>query len=235
APFFSGTMVLIPALNEAETIATTIDFWKSIGAAHIRVVDNGSTDETGRVAAEADAEVKFEPHRGYGAAAWRGLQDVPAQIEWILFSSADGSDRLSQEEVNAFQEQIQKGADLLLGDRFAQPESRLHLKLVQSFGNRLCCWLIYLGWRKRFNDLGSLRLIRRSALEKLQLRDRSFGWNVEMQVRAIEHRLRIVEIPVRYYPRQAGRSKISGSWLGTFKAGWGILKMIGKLWWTKTS
>ncbi|MCI0539853.1 MAG: hypothetical protein L0Z50_31985, partial [Verrucomicrobiales bacterium] len=96
-------------------------------------------------------------------------------------------------------------------------------------------WLIYLGWRKRFNDLGSLRLIRRSALEKLQLRDRSFGWNVEMQVRAIEHGLRVVEIAVRYYPRQAGCSKISGSLLGTLRAGWEILKMIGKLWWTKDS
>ena len=231
--FLARTLVLIPALNEAGCVAATIENWRQLGARRVRVVDNGSTDDTAGIARQAGAEVVSETKRGYGAAAWRGLQGLPAEVEWILFSSADGSDRLTTDDIEQWQRQVDAGFDLLIGDRVTPAQSREHLKAVQGFGNALCCVLIELGWGRRFNDMGSLRLIRRTAIEQLALRDRSFGWNVEMQVRAIEHGFRIVELPVTYHPRAAGESKISGSFLGTIRAGHSILLMMMKLRLTK--
>jgi len=227
-------LVLIPALNERACIAETVRCWQALGVARVRVVDNGSTDDTARLAAREGAEVLFEPQRGYGTAAWRGLQDWPADCDWVLFSSADGSDRLNKHEANDWQQAMDSNADLILGDRTALPAARAHLKLTQRLGNWLCCMAIARGWGRRFRDMSSLRLVRRSVLERMQLRDRGFGWNVEMQVRAVEHRMKIVELPVSYFPRESGQSKISGNLLGTCKAGWGILKMVACLWLTKS-
>ena len=100
---------------------------------------------------------------------------------------------------------------------------------VQHFGNGLAGWLIDLGWGHKYHDLGPLRLIRRSSLEQIAMRDRGFGWTVEMQVRAIEEDLRIVEIPVNYRRRQGGQSKISGTISGSVRAGIIILSTLGKL------
>ena len=228
-------MVLIPALNEEQCVAETLLYWKQLGVRVVRVVDNGSTDATAKAAQGAGADVVGERRCGYGAAAWRGLQGVPSGVEWVLFSSADGSDRLAPREVEEWQQIVEAGFQTILGDRFAPLTSRQHLKTVQSFGNRLCCSLIAVGWGRRFNDMGSLRLVQVAALRGLNLRDRGFAWNVEMQVRGIEHGLRIVELPVGYYPRRAGESKISGNLRGTIRASYGILRMIAKLWWTKIS
>jgi glycosyltransferase involved in cell wall biosynthesis len=226
-------MVLIPALNEAASVAQVVSFWKQLGARTVRVVDNGSTDGTGDLARAAGDEVVTEATRGYGVAAWRGLQETPDGIEWILFSSADGSDRLTAKDLSDWQRHADEGFELILGDRMAAKNARVRLTPVQRFGNRLACLLIFFGWRRRFNDLGSLRLIKRRALDRLNLRDRAFGWNVEMQVRAIEHGLRIIELPVGYYPRAGGRSKISGSLPGALRAGRDILLMLARLWWAR--
>lgn len=223
------TLVLIPALNESACIAATIRAWQSIGATHVRVVDNGSTDATAANARASRAEVVVEPRRGYGAAARRGLQDWPADCEWVLFSSADASDRLSAEELVAWRRAVDQGADLVIGDRTAFPASRAQLKPTQRIGNWLCVVAIAWGWGRRFRDMGSLRLVRREALERMQLQDRGFGWNVEMQVRALQLGLKIVELSVMYYPRTAGESKISGSLMGTLRAGRGILRMLLQL------
>lgn len=231
--FLHRTLVVIPALNEALCVAETVRAWRILGAAHVRVVDNGSTDGTSEVARDAGAETVLEPRRGYGAAAWRGLQQSPPDVEWILFSSADGSDQLTAQDIVAWQQAVDDECDLIIGDRVTPAASREHLKAVQSFGNRLCCWLIALGWRRRFADMGSLRLAHRAALEQLDLQDRGFGWNVEMQVRAIERGMKMIELPVAYHPRRAGQSKISGNWLGTVRAARGILAMIFKLWRTR--
>ena len=227
--FLRQTFVLIPALNEAACIAQTVHAWRSIGAASIRVVDNGSIDATPQNAAAAGVEVVCEPKRGYGAAAWKGLQNWPRDCEWVLFSSADGSDRLTQEEVAVWQTAVDGGADLVIGDRTALVASREHLKLTQRFGNWICVMAIAAGWGRRFRDMGSLRLVQREALERMRLQDRGFGWNVEMQVRALELGMKIVELPVGYYPRTAGHSKISGSLPGTVRAGCGILRMLRQL------
>ncbi len=228
--FLTRTLVLIPALDEADTIGATVRAWRALGARWVRVVDNGSTDLTTAEASHAGAGTCREDRRGYGAAAWRGLQELPAGADWILFSSADGSDRLGPAEMGAWQDAVDSGADFVLGNRCASRESRFRLKPSQRWGNTLACVLIWVGWRRRFADLGSLRLCRRAALEALQLEDRGFGWNVEMQVRALEAGFKIVEIPVTFHPRAAGTSKISGSWRGTLRAGSAIIGMTVRLW-----
>src|SRR5687768_13546827 len=126
--FLARTLVLIPALNEAGCVAATVESWRHLSARWVRVVDNGSTDDTARVAQNAGAEVVTETERGYGAAAWRGLQNLPADVEWILFSSADGSDRLTGDDVEQWQRQVDAGFDLLIGDRVTPAPSREHLK-----------------------------------------------------------------------------------------------------------
>ncbi len=229
AGFLARTVVVIPALNEEACIVDTVLYWRIRGAGLVRVADNGSTDTTAARARDAGAEVCPEPRRGYGAAAWTGTRGLPGRIEWILFSSADGSDRLDDAAARAFQCEIDRGAVLVLGERVTLPESRRRLTPTQRFGNALGCALIALGWGRRFCDMGSLRAIRRDAFERLALQDRAFGWNVEMQVRAIEHGLRLAEVPVEFHARAAGDSKISGNLRGIVRAGWGILAMVGRL------
>ena len=225
------TQVVIPALNEADGIACTIRRWRELGFHSICVVDNGSHDQTAQVARTAGAEVVSEPRRGYGAAAWAGVQS--GNSEWVLFSSADGSDRLDTTELSDWQAALDSGAELILGDRTARPESRVHLRPLQQWGNEVQCLGIRWGWGPRFRDMGSLRLIRRSTLRRLHLRDRGFGWNLEMQVRLVELKLPWRELPVGYHPREAGESKISGSWSGSFRAGAAILQLLTQLVWLR--
>jgi glycosyltransferase involved in cell wall biosynthesis len=229
ARFLRCTLVIVPALNEAECVAQVVRHWLDQGAARVRVVDNGSNDATAAMARNAGAEVVSELKRGYGAAAWRGLQNIPPGIEWVLFSSADGSDRLESVAAVVFQSAVDGGADFVLGERVSSSDSRSHLTAVQRFGNWLCCRLLSLGWGCKFRDMASLRLIRREVIPRLGLTDRGFGWNVEMQVRAVEEGLRIVEVPVTYRPRQAGTPKISGNPLGVVRAAWGMIRIIVRL------
>jgi glycosyltransferase involved in cell wall biosynthesis len=232
-------LVIIPVLNEEATIAQVIQSLQSIGLYHIRVVDNGSRDRSADMAFKAGAEVLHEPIPGYGRACWRGLQAMPDSIHWILFCDGDGSDDvralnhfssfcdLSSCDVSL--EQQSQSCDLILGDRTATATGRAVLTPVQRFGNALATTLIWMGWGYRYRDLGPLRLIRRSALDQIQMQDRGFGWTVEMQVRAIECELRICELPVHYQCRQGGRSKISGTILGSINAGIVILITLGHL------
>ena len=220
-------LVLIPVLNEEATIGNVVRDLRSRGLTHIRVVDNGSSDRSIEMAQAAGAEVLQEPIPGYGRACWRGLQDVPPDIDWILFCDGDGSDVL--DPLDDFWEAAASGADFILGNRRATAEGRSHMTPVQNFGNGLATTLIRFGWGESYGDLGPLRLIRRSALDDIQMRDRGFGWTVEMQIRAAELGLKIVEIPVGYRQRQGGRSKISGTIRGSFQAGRIILSTVGNL------
>ena len=105
--------------------------------------------------------------------------------------------------------------------------------MTQRLGSWLAGLILRFGWRVRFEDMGSRRAIRVAAYRSLGLKDRAFGWNVEMQIRAVELGVRFAEVPVAYFPRRGGVSKISGSWMGSFKASWGILSTLFKLWITK--
>jgi glycosyltransferase involved in cell wall biosynthesis len=222
-----GVVVVMPALDEVGAVASSVQQWLEAGAARVRVVDNGSRDGTSEQARQAGAEVLPEPRRGFGAAAWRGLQSWPEDCPWVLFASADGSDRLSPAELDGWRAAACAGADLIVGDRTASDRSKARLRPVQRMGNRLSCFVIWWGWGRRFADIGSLRLVRRTAIDAMDLRDRGFGWNVEMQTRAIELGLRIVELPVEHRERLHGESKISGNFRGTVRAGAGILRSLG--------
>lgn len=219
-------LTIVPVLNEAETIAGVIQALQSHGLNKIRVVDNGSCDRSADIAKQAGAEVLFESKAGYGRACWHGLQDMPSEIEWILFCDGDGSD-----DLNCLPEFFRLGDryEFILGDRRATTQSKAAMTPAQHFGNGLASWLIDLGWKHKYHDLGPLRLIRKSALDRIAMQDRGFGWTVEMQVRAIEENLRICEIPVNYHPRKGGKSKISGTISGSIRAGIVILTTLGKL------
>lgn len=227
---FSNTLAIIPVCNEEATIARVVHSLQKLGINCIRVVDNGSSDSSATRAREAGAEVLWEPISGYGRACWRGLQQLPPEIEWILFCDGDGSDDISH--ITEFLAQRQD-CDFILGDRTATVLGRQVLTPVQHFGNRLATWLLKLGWGYRYRDLGPLRLIRRSSLEQMQMQDRGFGWTLEMQVKAVKNCLRICEIPVNYHLRQGGKSKISGNITGSIKAGTVILMTLVKLYWQK--
>lgn len=225
--------MVIPAWNERDCVAATISAWRALGFGCVRVVDNGSTDGTAEVARRSGAEVVTEPQRGYGAAAWRGLQDLPPEIEWVLFSSADGSDALDPDELPAWTAAAERGADIILGDRCSDGRSSMALNPSQRLCTILFKVVVRLGWGRTFGDVGSLRAVRLAVWPRLRVADRGFGWNVEMQVRAVERRFDIVELPVRFRPRRAGQSKISGNLRGTIKAAIGILRMLWRLWWNR--
>ena len=231
--FPANCAVVIPALNEEAALPVTVRHWLARGFGSVRVVDNGSQDSTARVAREAGAEVVVESVRGYGAAAWRGMQGLPEGIDWVLFSSADGSDALEADEMADWARAADGGAELMLGDRSTDAASRRAMNLSQRVCTWIFCRIVRWGWGVRFGDVGSLRALRLEAVPRLRLTDRGFGWNVEMQVRAVEAGFHIVEMPVRFRPRRAGESKISGTMLGTAKAARGILWMMFRLWRTR--
>lgn len=229
----ASVMVVIPALNEEESLPRVLHALCDGGLGRVRVVDNGSTDGTATMARAAGAEVILEPRRGYGQACWTGCQDLPCEVNWILFCNADGSDDLTA--IDAMLAAAADGADLVVGCRTADETGSDHLTAPQRFGNRLAAGLIRCLWGRACADLGPLRLISRPAFERLKLQDRGFGWMVEMEVRASEENLRVRELPVRNFPRQAGQSKISGTICGSVRAGTVILSTIGNLWLRRSS
>jgi hypothetical protein len=218
--------VLIPAFNEEGSIGAVVERLRKAGLSRITVINNASTDATVERAQAAGAEVVSECRRGYGAACQAGLLHLHPETEWVLFCDADGCDDL--EALPEFFRAIET-SDLILGNRRATPEGARCLTPVQRFGNGLAGSLIGVLFGKRFQDLGPLRLVRRSALDRIGMEDRGFGWTVEMQAKAAWLGLRCRELPVRYHPRRAGRSKISGTIRGTVLAGSIILGTLGKL------
>lgn len=226
------TVAVIPALNEERSVGLVIaDLQKTARQEkiplHIIVCDNGSSDDTARIARRAGAQVVLELERGYGAACLRALRYLPPDTEVVLFIDADYSD-FPQEFPQLVQPLMAGKADLIIGSRTlsgAKIRERGSLTLQQRFGNWLATRLIYLFYGVRYSDLGPFRAISRRALESLKMRDRNFGWTVEMQLKAAKHGLRVAEIPVSYRKR-IGVSKISGTLKGTVMAGIVILATI---------
>lgn len=213
---------IIPALNEESSIGkviAAIPAWVD----RIIVVDNGSTDATAQVARERGALVISEPRRGYGQACQRGLA-LAEDSDVIVFLDGDYSDY--PDEMGRLVAPILEGdADMVVGSRTLRQNPRDALTPQQRAGNRFACALIHLFWRTRYTDLGPFRAIRRAALDELALRDRDFGWTVEMQVKASQRGLAVREVPVRYR-RRIGQSKISGTIKGTLLAGTKIIYVI---------
>jgi glycosyltransferase involved in cell wall biosynthesis len=218
--------VIIPAVNEELSIGNVLTDIPS----HVRyviVADNGSTDGTARAAGELGARVVSEPRRGYGYACLAGLASLPADVEIVVFMDGDYSDYPS--ELNHLVDAMsQHQADLVIGSRVLGERERGSLTPQQRFGNWLATRLIRCLYGFSYTDLGPFRAIRADALRRLKMRDPTYGWTVEMQVKALQHRMKVIEIPVRYR-RRIGKSKVSGTLSGSVKAGATILWTIGKL------
>ncbi len=185
-------------------------------------MDNGSTDETARVAREEGAELVSQPVRGYGSACLAGFAHLAAEPpEIVVVMDGDNSDFAA--DLPALTGPIERDeADMVLGERVSLGE-RGSLLLNQRLGNRLATTLIAFHTGHRYRDMGPFRALRWSSLARLDMSDPAYGWNVEMQMKAVHAGLRIREVPVRYRTR-IGQSKISGTLSGTLKAGIGILR-----------
>ncbi len=216
--------VIIPALNEEQGITRVISS-VPLPPACITVADNGSTDRTAERALAAGARVVFEPRRGYGRACQAGLR-ANAGADVIVFLDADFSD-YPEDLRDLVGPILGDDADFVLGARGGRARP-WHARL----GTSACVALINRGWGTQYADLGPFRAISRRALDRLALNDQTWGWTIEMQIKAAEAGLRIREVPVRYRER-IGQSKISGSLAGTLRAGGRMLGTIGALWFTR--
>lgn len=211
--------VIIPALNEEQSlphVLGAIPRW----ADNVVVVDNGSTDQTAAIARRHGARVVHEPQRGYGGACLAGIGAAP-DADVFVFLDADFSDH--PEQMDRLVNPVAGGdADLVIGSRTHGRREPGALTYPQQCGNALACLLIRWFWEHRFTDLGPFRAVRAAALECLHLDDRTYGWTIQMQVRALRAGLRVCEVQVDYR-RRIGRSKISGTLRGVIGAGTKIL------------
>ena len=221
----SRISIIIPAYNEESSIGLVLDALPQEKLHEIIVVDNGSTDATARVAQENGARVVKEPRKGYGSACLKGIDELDTP-DIVVFIDGDFSD--FPEEIVLLIGPIETGEkDFVLGSRMVLPKSQLALLPQARYGNRLAVFLIKLFFKHEFTDLGPFRAIRYSSLMSIGMKDIDFGWTVEMQIKAVRNGLRIQEVPVNYRKR-VGISKISGTVLGTFRAGTKIIYTIFK-------
>jgi glycosyltransferase involved in cell wall biosynthesis len=213
------TTLIIPALNEAEVIGTVLSQIPPNLLEEVLVVDNGSTDGTAEVAARAGARVITEMRRGYGSACWAGVGALRPTTEIAVFFDGDGSQR--PEELPRVLAPILAGeADLVLGVRQLSGGHPVHAAL----GTRLVAAFISWRYGQRITDIGPFRAIRVGLLRRLEMRDRAFGWPAEMVVKAAALSARIVEVPVSHVTRLRGSSKVSGTVIGSLRAGYGFLR-----------
>ena len=218
---------IIPALDEEATIGgvlADLPSWLD----QVIVVDNGSSDRTTEVARAAGAQVLEEPHRGYGLACQTGITALD-EPDVVLFLDADHSDY--PEEAERLVDPILDGADLVIGSRVLGQRQPGALTLQARFGNWLACALIRVIWGGRFTDLGPFRAIRFGALQGLAMADHNYGWTVEMQIKALQRHMLVLEVPVSYRKRPGGRSKVSSTLRGVVGAGTKILGTVFILAW----
>jgi glycosyltransferase involved in cell wall biosynthesis len=216
--------VIIPALNEEESIAhviSAIPQWVD----DIVVADNGSTDGTASVAHVQGARVVTELRRGYGSACLTAINALH-EPDILVFIDGDFSDY--PEEMPYLVDPIIRGeAEIVIGSRVLGKRQKGSLTPQQIMGNALACFLIRLFWKKKYTDLGPFRAIRFSSLKKLGMKDPDYGWTVEMQIKAVRAGLSIKEVPVSYRQR-IGTSKVSGTIRGIAGAGSKIFFTIFK-------
>ena len=218
------TVVVIPALDEAATLAGIITALRSMGLSDVIVVDGGSRDDSVGRAQAAGATVIVERRRGYGRACLAGARQARALgAEVIAFMNGAGAE--DPNDLPTLLAPIMAGeSDLVIGAR--RPLEKGALRPLQLAGNRLATWLIWRRHGHRYTDLGSMRAIRFDALERLAQREQGHGWPVEMQLRALACGLRVAEVPTGYRRRRAGQSKVSGNWRGALQAGVTILRLV---------
>lgn len=227
---FQGLRVgaIIPAYNEELAIYQVVSELKALPGDDgnllddIVVCDNGSTDNTADMARHAGARVVHEARRGYGRACLTALENIN-DVDIVVFVDGDGS--IYAEDVLALIEQFSRGYEFVLGARERHLAEAGALMPHQIAGNRLILFVIYLLWGKRYRDLGPLRAITFNHLADLKMADTSYGWTLEMQIKAIWRKIKVYELPIRYRKR-IGKSKISGSVKGSILA---MCKMLSVL------
>jgi glycosyltransferase involved in cell wall biosynthesis len=220
--------LIIPALNEEGSIGRVLDEVPAGVFDQVLVVDNGSTDATAAVAAAHGALVLREPRRGYGSACLRGIAHLGSGTEVAVFLDADGSG-LPGEAPRLIEPIADGRADLVLGSRETGRREAGALHLHQRWGNLLAVWLIGALYGFRYTDLGPFRAIRVSSLQQLEMADRTYGWTIEMQIKALQRGLQVIEAPVTCRRRLEGISKVSGTLAGSIAAGFKILWTIARL------
>ncbi len=220
--------VIIPALNEEETIADVVRGVPPATANEVIVVDNGSEDRTAERASSAGARVVEEPRQGYGRACAAGVQALSPDCEIVVFLDGDGSD--CPELMNHLVEPIkQRRYDFVIGSRTRGRREPGSLNLQQVFAGRAAGLFLSALYGVRYTDMCPFRAIRREALESLGMREQTYGWNLEMQMRSARAGLRILEVPVNHRRRAGGESKVSGTLRGTLMAGARILATLARV------
>lgn len=221
----SSVSVIIPALNEEEPIAGVVRECLATGLPNeVIVVDNGSTDRTAERAREAGARVVSAP-RGYGRACAAGVRALSPECDIVVFLDGDGSD------VPAFMNQLVQPVahethDFVIGSRTRGKREPGSMNLQQIFAGRFAGLILRLLYGVRYTDMSPFRAIRRDALERLDMREQTYGWNLEMQMKVARAGLRVLEIPVNHRRRAGGESKVSGTFRGTFVAGTRIVATL---------
>jgi glycosyltransferase involved in cell wall biosynthesis len=222
----SRVSIVIPALNECESIGQVVSAMPWDQISECIVVDNGSTDGTGDVAATAGAHVVTSP-RGYGEACKAGSEAALASSDILVFMDGDGSDII--DDLPRLVDPIAAGtADFVIGSRMRGHREPGSMLASQIFAGHFVGLLLRLTGRGRYTDMGPFRAIRRSSLALLGMSEMTYGWNLEMQIKAARHHLRIVEIPVNYRKRIGGVSKVSGNISASFKTGIRILAVLAR-------
>ncbi|HLZ71963.1 MAG TPA: glycosyltransferase family 2 protein [Dehalococcoidia bacterium] len=222
-------VAVIPALDEEGAIGAVVRALPRDLVQRVIVVDNGSRDGTAAAARAAGAEVVSERRRGYGFACMAGVTAAP-EAEVFLFLDGDGSD--FAEDAGELLAPILAGeADLVLGSRERGGMAGGALPLQARLGNRLAAWLIGRLDGARISDLAPFKAVRAEALHSLGLRERTYGWTIELIVRAARAGMAIEERPARYRARLAGESKVSGTLSGTLRASVRILLTLARLHW----
>lgn len=217
--------VVIPCLDEERSLGLVLGEIPRDLVHDVVVVDNGSRDRSAEVAMAAGARVVSEPKRGYGAACLRGIEEA-RDADVIVF--LDGDHSFFPEDLRVLLPPVlSREADLVVGTRTRSAEGRRAMAPQARYGNALACFLMRLFFGIRYTDLGPFRAIRREALLRLSMQDRNYGWTIEMQIKAAERKLKVLEVPVRCRER-IGKSKITGTVRGTLGAGAKILLTIAR-------
>ncbi len=229
SPGHADVTAVIPALNEEEPIGDVVRTVLGTGVGEVIVVDNGSTDSTAERAREAGARVVSQPRQGYGRACAAGVAAVGQDCEVVLFLDGDGSD--CPESIPNLLAPIDAGTrDFVIGSRTRGRREPGSMGPQQKLAGRLAGFLCLLVYGVSYTDMGPFRAIRRDQLIRLGLREQTYGWNLEMQMRAAAKGLRILEIPVDHRRRAGGSSKVSGNLVGGLRAAvrilWTFIKVV---------
>jgi glycosyltransferase involved in cell wall biosynthesis len=224
----SNVSVVIPALDEQEPIAGVVRECLATSVPdEVIVVDNGSTDRTAEHAREAGARVVAAP-RGYGRACMAGIRALSSECDVVVFLDGDGSDVPTS--INQLVDPITTGKfDFVIGSRTRGRREPGSMNFQQIFAGRIAGLILRLLYGVRYTDMGPFRAIRRDALENLDMHEETYGWNLEMQMKAARAGLRILEVPVNHRRRAGGESKVSGTLRGTFVAGVRIVTTLVRI------